>query len=41
LRDLLLLQEGVAGAALPRDTFRRAMEPLLRVTGEMVQGVVG
>ena len=41
LRDLQLLHEGMAGAALPRDTFRRAMEPLLRATGETVQGVVG
>ena len=41
LRDLQLLHEGVAGSALPRDTFRRAMEPLLRATGETVQGVVG
>ena len=41
LRDLQLLHEGVAGAALPRDTFRRAMEPLLRATGDTVQGVVG
>ena len=41
LRDLQLLHEGVAGAPLPRDTFRRAMEPLLRATGETVQGVVG
>ncbi|MBC7761117.1 MAG: hypothetical protein H7201_04825 [Candidatus Saccharibacteria bacterium] len=41
LRDLQLLHEGVAGVPLPRDTFRRAMEPLLRATGEMVQGAVG
>ena len=41
LRDLQLLHESVAGAGLPRDTFRRAMEPLLRATGETVQGVVG
>ena len=41
LRDLQLVHEGVAGAPLPRDTFRRAMEPLLRATGETVQGVVG
>ena len=41
LRDLQLLHEGVAGVPLPRDTFRRAMEPLLRATGETVQGVVG
>ena len=41
LRDLQLLHEGVAGTALPRDTFRRAMEPLLRATGDTVQGVVG
>ena len=41
LRDLQLLHEGVVGSAFPRDTFRRAMEPLLRATGETVQGVVG
>ena len=41
LRDLQLLHEGVAGGLLPRDTFRRAMELLLRATGETVQGVVG
>ena len=41
LRDLQLLHEGVAGVPLPRDTFRRAMEPLLRATRETVQGVVG
>ena len=41
LRDLQLVHEGVAGIPLPRDTFRRAMEPLLRATGESVQGVVG
>jgi 8-oxo-dGTP diphosphatase len=41
LRDLQLLHEGVDGGALPRDTFRRTMEPLLRATGETVQGAVG
>jgi 8-oxo-dGTP diphosphatase len=41
LRDLQLLHESVAGAALPRDTFRRAMAPQLRATGETVQGAVG
>ena len=41
LRDLQLFHEGVAGTPLPRDTFRRAMEPLLRTTGDTVQGVVG
>ena len=41
LRDLQLLHEGVAGSALPRDTFRRSMEPLLRATAETMQGVVG
>ena len=41
LRDLQLLHEGVAGTPLPRDTFRRSMEPLLRATAETMQGVVG
>jgi 8-oxo-dGTP diphosphatase len=41
LRDLQLLHEAVASAPLPRDTFRRAMEPLLQATGGRVQGVVG
>jgi 8-oxo-dGTP diphosphatase len=41
LRDLQGLHESVAGASLPRDTFRRAMQPLLRPTGGTLQGVVG
>ena len=41
LRDLQLLHEAVAGGPLPRDTFRRAMEPQLVPTGETGQGTVG
>ncbi|GAB7190857.1 NUDIX domain-containing protein [Kineococcus sp. NUM-3379] len=41
LRDLQLLHEAVAGGGLPRDTFRRRVEPLLRATGELTSGTVG
>ena len=41
LRDLQRLHEVVAGEALPRDTFRRAMEPRLNPTGATGQGMVG
>jgi 8-oxo-dGTP diphosphatase len=41
LRDLQTLHEAVAGAPLPRDTFRRAMEPQLSSTGATGQGSVG
>ena len=36
LRDLRLVHEAVAGHSLQRDTFRRAVEPFLRATGETV-----
>ncbi|MGW0157842.1 NUDIX hydrolase [Mycobacterium sp. NPDC003323] len=36
LRDLRLVHEALAGEALQRDTFRRAMEPHLIPTGERV-----
>jgi 8-oxo-dGTP diphosphatase len=36
LRDLRLVHEAVAGHALQRDTFRRAMENQLEATGERV-----
>lgn len=41
LRDLQALHEAVAGHALPRDTFRRSMEPHLNETGASRRGVVG
>lgn len=41
MRSLHELHEAVAGVALPRDAFRRRMEPLLRDTGEMLRGTVG
>ena len=41
LRDLHRLHEGVAGSVLPRDTFRRAMEPQLMASGKTGLGVVG
>jgi ADP-ribose pyrophosphatase YjhB (NUDIX family) len=36
LRDLRAVHEAVAGQPLQRDTFRRAVEPFLRPTGETV-----
>ncbi|WP_416143310.1 NrtR DNA-binding winged helix domain-containing protein [Mycolicibacterium smegmatis] len=36
LRDLRLIHEAVAGHALQRDAFRRAMEPHLISTGDTV-----
>ncbi|PRY10243.1 NUDIX hydrolase [Kineococcus rhizosphaerae] len=41
LRQLQTLHEAVAGGALPRDTFRRRVEPALRDTGELSSGQVG
>ena len=41
LRDLQSLHEVVAGAPLPRDTFRRAMEPQLIATGQTGTGTIG
>lgn len=41
LRQLQQLHEAVAGERLMRDTFRRAMEPQLRATGEVAVGTVG
>lgn len=41
LRELQLLHSAVAGTDLPKDSFRRRMEPLLEDTGEMQTGVVG
>lgn len=41
LRELQRAHEAVAGSALPRDAFRRAMEHRLRPTGETVLGSVG
>ena len=41
LRALRSVHEAVAGAPLPRDTFRRAMEPHLVDTGVMATGTVG
>ncbi len=41
LRELRLLHEGIAGGALQRDTFRRAMEPQLKATGRLTSGAVG
>jgi 8-oxo-dGTP diphosphatase len=41
LRDLQSLHEAIAGGPLPRDTFRRAMEPQLVPTGKTGSGAVG
>lgn len=41
LRTLQELHEAVAGDPLPRDAFRRRMEPLLEDTGEQQRGTVG
>ena len=41
LRQLQHLHETVAGEPLMRDSFRRAMEPQLRATGEVAAGTVG
>ncbi|WP_341953380.1 NUDIX domain-containing protein [Salinibacterium sp. TMP30] len=41
LRQLQQLHETVAGEPQMRDTFRRAMEPRLRATGEVAAGTVG
>lgn len=41
LKDLRLVHEWVLGEDLQRDTFRRAMEPLMVATGEMSDGAKG
>ncbi len=41
LAQLQRVHEAVAGEAMPKDTFRRRMEPLLRETGGSTEGVVG
>jgi 8-oxo-dGTP diphosphatase len=41
LRQLHSLHEAVAGSSLPRDTFRRAMEPQLASTGLYSRGGAG
>lgn len=41
LRELQTLHEAIAGQGLPRDTFRRAMEPHLQATGASRRGTVG
>lgn len=41
LRQLQQLHEAVAGGPLMRDTFRRAMEPQLKPTGDLASGTVG
>jgi ADP-ribose pyrophosphatase YjhB (NUDIX family) len=41
LRDLQALHESVAGRAIPRDAFRRAMEGQLIETGRSRRGIVG
>ncbi len=41
LADLQKIHEAVAGVVFQKDTFRRAMEPLLVPTGDMSSGVVG
>jgi len=41
IRELHELHEAVAGHPLPRDTFRRLMEPQLEPTGSLARGTVG
>ncbi|WP_157421721.1 NUDIX domain-containing protein [Agromyces sp. Leaf222] len=41
IRELHELHEAVAGHPLPRDTFRRLMEPQLTPTGSLARGTVG
>lgn len=41
LLQLQRLHEAVAGAPLPKDTFRRRMERQLERTGQVLEGVVG
>lgn len=41
LRQLQQLHETITGEPLMRDSFRRAMEPQLRATGEVAAGTVG
>lgn len=41
LRELQTLHEAIAGERLPRDAFRRRMEPQLTDTGELSRGARG
>jgi 8-oxo-dGTP diphosphatase len=41
IRELRDVHEAIAGRALQKDTFRRAMEPHLRGTGTLSSGTVG
>jgi hypothetical protein len=41
LADLQKVHEAVAGVEFQKDTFRRAMQPLIVPTGELSSGVVG
>jgi 8-oxo-dGTP diphosphatase len=41
IRELHEVHEAVAGTTLQKDTFRRAMEPLLQGTGTLSSGTVG
>jgi 8-oxo-dGTP diphosphatase len=41
IRELLRVHEAIAGKALQKDTFRRAMEPHLHGTGTLSSGTVG
>jgi len=40
-RELRDVHEAIAGKTLQKDTFRRAMDPLLRGTGKLSSGTVG
>jgi ADP-ribose pyrophosphatase YjhB (NUDIX family) len=41
LLQLQRLHEAVSGRRLPKDSFRRRMEPQLELTGDVLEGVVG
>lgn len=41
LLELRRLHEAVLGEPLPKDTFRRRMQPFLRPTGQLREGAVG
>ena len=41
VRELRDIHEAIAGTTLPKDTFRRAMEPDLQGTGTLSTGTVG
>lgn len=41
LLQLQRLHEAIAGERLPKDSFRRKMEPRLDFTGQVLEGVVG